>query len=180
MKGQCIYDFRVKDIDGKEVSLADYKGKVLLIVNTASKCGYTPQYAGLEQMYEKHRDRGFLVLGFPANEFGRQEPGDNPEIKAFCEKHYGVKFPMFSKVCVKGDGICDLYKYLTSKETNPTFGGDIRWNFTKFLVDREGKIIARFEPNEAPDRSEKMNDAVKKALAATPSPSASPEPGKKS
>src|SRR5262249_45882140 len=141
------------NIDGKDVNLADYKGKVLLIVNVASKCGYTPQYEGLEAIYEKYQDKGFVVLGFPANEFGKQEPGTDAQIKEFCTSKYNVTFPMFSKIVVKGDGLHPLYKFLTSKTTNPTYSGDIPWNFTKFLVGRDGKIVARFEPKDKPEDS---------------------------
>lgn len=159
--------FVMKDIDGKEKALTDYKGKVVLIVNVASKCGFTPQYAGLEKLHEKYADQGLAILAFPANEFGHQEPGTNPEIKQFCTSKYGVKFDMFSKVVVKGDGICDLYTYLTSSETDPEFAGEIQWNFTKFLIDRDGKVIARFGPRTPPE-SKDITAAIEKALAAKP------------
>jgi glutathione peroxidase len=159
-----VLKFPVKDIDGKPVDLAKYKGDVLLIVNVASKCGLTPQYEGLEATYEKYKGQGFEVLGFPANEFGKQEPGTNEEIKTFCTGEYKVTFPMFSKIVVKGPGIDPLYKFLTSRETNPKFAGDISWNFAKFLVDRKGKVIARFDPREKPD-SEKVVKAIEAALA---------------
>ncbi|WP_435021112.1 glutathione peroxidase [Tundrisphaera sp. TA3] len=155
----------VNDIDGKPVNLAEaHKGKVVLIVNTASKCGLTPQYEGLEAAYEKYKDKGFEVLAFPANEFGAQEPGTNAEIKSFCTGKYNVTFPIYSKIKVKGEGIHPLYQTLTSKETNPKFAGDIKWNFTKFLVDRDGEVIARFEPKETPD-SPKVTQAIEAALA---------------
>lgn len=160
-----VLQFKVKDIDGKDVSLDTYRGKVLLIVNTASKCGYTPQYAGLEELYKKHQADGLVVLGFPCNDFGRQEPGSEAEIKKFCSEKYKVTFPMFSKVAVKGDGACDLYKFLTSKETNPRFAGDIKWNFTKFLVDREGNVIGRFGSGDDPLTSKPLTEAVQKALS---------------
>lgn len=160
--GANVLNHEVKDIDGKAVKLADaYKGKVLLIVNTASKCGLTPQYEGLEAVYKKYHDKGFEVLAFPANEFGKQEPGSNGEIKEFCKSNYSVSFPLFSKIVVKGDGIHPLYKQLTSAEG---FSGDIGWNFAKFLVGKNGEIIARFEPREKPD-SEKITAAIEKALA---------------
>src|SRR5690242_17408196 len=123
-----VLDFKVNDIDGKPVDLSKYKGEVLLIVNTASQCGFTPQYKGLESVYEKYKGQGFEVLAFPANEFGQQEPGTNPEIKNFCSSNYSVTFPLFSKIVVKGEGIHPLYRYLTSKETDPKFAGDISWN----------------------------------------------------
>ena len=151
--GDSIYDFTVNDIDGNEVSLESYRGKVILIVNVASKCGFTPQYEGLQSLYEKYRDRGFVVIGFPANNFLGQEPGTDQEIKDFCTLNFGVSFPMFSKISVKGKDIHPLYRYLTNKKTNPEFGGSIKWNFTKFLVDREGKIVARFQSKQNPESS---------------------------
>ena len=157
-------DFRMKRIDGREVYLGDYAGKVVLIVNVASKCGYTPQYQGLQKLHDKYADKGLAILGFPANQFGNQEPGSDEEIATFCEENYGVKFDMFSKVVVKGEGICPLYKYLTSKETNPQFGGDVAWNFEKFLLDRNGNIIARFRSKVAPE-SDEMIQAIEAALA---------------
>jgi glutathione peroxidase len=158
-EADSVLDFTMKNIDGKDVDLSKYKGDVILIVNVASKCGYTPQYAGLEDVYEKYKDQGFTILGFPANEFGAQEPGTDAEIKEFCKATYDVKFPMFSKIVVKGDGQHPLYQYLTKNH-----GGEIPWNFTKFLVDRDGKVIARFEPKDAPE-SEKVTTAIEKALA---------------
>ena len=159
-----VLKFTMKDIDGKPVDLARYKGDVLLVVNVASQCGLTPQYKGLESVYEKYKGQGFEVLGFPANEFGKQEPGSNEEIKTFCTGEYHVTFPMFSKIVVKGEGIDPLYKFLTSKETNPRFAGTIGWNFAKFLVNRKGEVIARFAPQEKPD-SEKIVKAIEAALA---------------
>src|SRR6187455_3787524 len=135
-----VYEIPVCTIDGKETTLGEYKGKALLIVNVASKCGLTPQYEGLEKLYEDYRDKGLEVLGFPANNFLGQEPGTNEEIKTFCKTKYNVTFPMFSKISVKGADIHPLYQFLTSKETDPQFGGDITWNFNKFLVDRSGKL----------------------------------------
>jgi glutathione peroxidase len=137
---------------------------VLLVVNTASQCGLTPQYKGLEAIYNKYKAQGFDVLAFPANEFGQQEPGTDPEIKTFCTSRYNVTFPLFSKIVVKDDGIHPLYEFLTSDKTNPKFAGPIRWNFTKFLVNRKGEVIARFEPKETPE-SEKVEKAIEKALA---------------
>jgi len=159
-----VLDFKVKDIDGRDRHLADYKGKVVLIVNVASQCGLTPQYAELQELHEKYGRQGLVILGFPANDFGRQEPGTNEEVKSFCTSRFGVTFDMFAKVCVKGEECCDLYKYLTGKETNPRFAGDIRWNFTKFLVGRDGQVIARFEPPVKPS-SKEVTEAVEKALA---------------
>ena len=148
-----LYDFTLNAIDGKPAPLAAYKGKVLLLVNVASRCGYTPQYAGLETAYRKYKDRGFLILGFPANNFGGQEPGTNEEIQQFCKLKYDVTFPMYAKVSVKGEDATPLYKWLTIN-ANPAVAGDIKWNFTKFLVDREGKVVARFESKVKPDDPE--------------------------
>lgn len=146
-----VYDFKMKDIDGKNVNLKKYKGKVVMIVNTASKCGYTPQYEGLEAIYKKYKDQDFVVLGFPANNFRGQEPGTDKEIKEFCTLKYDVTFPMFSKISVKGEDQHPLYKYLTDKTTNPEFAGDITWNFNKFLIGKDGKIVARYETKMKPD-----------------------------
>ena len=148
-----IYDFTLPSIDGKPTALSSFKGKVILMVNVASKCGYTPQYTALEALYEKYKDRGFVVLGFPANNFGGQEPGTNEEIKTFCSTKYDVTFPLYAKVSVKGDDTTPLYQYLT-KEANPSVAGDIKWNFTKFLVDRNGQVVQRFEPAVKPDAPE--------------------------
>jgi len=158
-----LYDFTVQDIDGKNVSLGDYRGKVLLIVNVASKCGFTPQYQGLEALYEKYRDRGLVILGFPANNFMGQEQGTNEEIKSFCTLTYGVSFPMFAKISVRGRDIHPLYDHLTSKKTNPRFGGKIKWNFNKFLVNRSGEIVARFVSRITPE-DPKMAAAIEEAL----------------
>ena len=163
-KKTSVLDFQVKDIDGKEVDLAKYKGKVLLVVNTASKCGLTPQYKELEALYEKNKDKGFEILAFPANEFLKQEPGTNEEIKEFCSSKYNVTFPLFSKIVVKGEGIDPLYDYLTSKETNPKFAGEIKWNFNKFLVNKKGEVIARFEPKVKPS-SKEVTTAIEDSLA---------------
>jgi glutathione peroxidase len=162
-KVKSVLDFTMKDIDGKDVKLKKYKGDVLLIVNTASKCGYTPQYEGLQAIYEKYQAQGFYVLGFPANNFGGQEPGSEKEIKEFCESKYKVKFPMFAKISVKGEDQDSLYKFLTSKETNPNFAGDISWNFNKFLVDRKGNVVARFSSKDTP-QSEAVTQAIEKYL----------------
>jgi glutathione peroxidase len=166
MPADSALKFQVKDIDGKPVDLAKYKGDVVLIVNVASQCGLTPQYTALESTYEKYKEKGFTVLGFPANEFGHQEPGSNEEIKSFCSSKYKVTFPMFSKIVVKGEGIDPLYQFLTSKETNPKFPGEISWNFAKFLVNRKGEVIARFSPRDEPD-SEKVVKAIETALGET-------------
>jgi glutathione peroxidase len=162
-KMNSIYDFTLKDIDHKDVNLSQYRGKVVLLVNVASRCGFTPQYEGLQKVYLKYKDRGFVILGFPANNFMAQEPGTDEEIKTFCSTKYSVTFPIFSKISVKGDDIHPLYKFLTSKETNPEFGGDIKWNFSKFLLDKNGKIIARFEPKVTPE-SDTVIQAIEKAL----------------
>ena len=163
-KPTSVLDFHAKDIDGKDVDLAKYKGNVFLIVNTASQCGFTKQYKDLEALYEKHKEKGFEILAFPANEFGKQEPGSNAEIKEFCSTKFNVSFPLFSKIVVMGKGIDPLYEYLTSKETNPKFGGAIPWNFTKFLVNRKGEVIARFKPQDNPS-SKDVETAIEKALA---------------
>jgi glutathione peroxidase len=154
-------EFQVQSLEGEAVNLADYRGKVVLIVNVASKCGATPQYAGLEALYEAHKDDGLVVLGFPCNQFGRQEPGTAAQIREFCSATYGVKFPLMAKVDVNGEQASPVYQFLTSKETNPKFAGPIRWNFEKFLVDRSGKVVARFGTGVEPDSAE-----MKKAIAA--------------
>jgi len=163
MAEKSVLDFTMKNIDGKETKLGDYRGKVLLLVNVASQCGYTPQYEGLQATYAKYRDQGLVVMGFPANNFGGQEPGTNEEIKQFCTLKYKVSFPMFAKISVKGADMHPLYKFLTSKESDPEFGGDISWNFNKFLVDRNGKIIARFDTREKPEGAA-VTQAIEKAL----------------
>lgn len=161
-----VLDFTVHDIEGNEVDLSAFEGEVLLIVNTASYCGYTPQYDGLEDLYKTYADKGFKVLAFPANEFGQQEPGTNAEIRAFCKENHDVSFPLFSKVVVKGTGIHPLFAFLTDAEAEHGKGGAIRWNFTKFLVDRKGNIVERFEPGDDP-KSDKVVDGIEKALADT-------------
>lgn len=160
---EIIYDFTVKNIDGQNVKLKIYKSKIILIVNVASKCGFTPQYEGLQQIYQDYKDRGFIILGFPANNFLKQEPGSNEEIKKFCSLTYNVTFPMFSKISVKGKDIAPLYKFLTEKDGNPDMYGEIKWNFTKFLIDRSGKIVDRFEPKENPD-GEKVKCRIEELL----------------
>ena len=162
-QARSLFDFRINDIDGKEASLSLYKGKTILIVNVASRCGYTYQYEGLEALYRKYKDRGLVVLGFPANNFLGQEPGTDEQIKEFCSTIYGVTFPMFSKISVKGRDIHPLYDYLTSKRTNPEFSGAITWNFNKFLVSRDGRIVARFRTQDEPG-SETVIRAVEAAL----------------
>ena len=157
-----IYDFTLPSIDGKPSPLANYKGKVILVVNVASRCGFTPQYTALESTYEKYKDQGFVILGFPANNFGHQEPGTNAEIKTFCTTKYNVTFPMYSKISVKGEDEAPLYQYLT-KDANPAVAGEIQWNFTKFLVDRSGHVVNRFEPDVTPD-SPQVIAAIEKAL----------------
>lgn len=154
-----VYDFTMKDIDGNEVKLDAYKGKVLMIVNTASRCGYTPQYEGLQKIYEQYKDRGFVVLGFPANNFMGQEPGTEKEIKEFCTLKYNVTFPMFSKISVTGTDQHPLYGYLTNKATNPDFPGDISWNFNKFLIDKNGKVVGRWGSKDKPE-----DEALTKAI----------------
>jgi glutathione peroxidase len=163
-QSKTIYDFTIKSIDGQPVSLGSYSGKVVLLVNVASKCGFTPQYAGLEAVYEKYKDKGLVIVGVPANNFMQQEPGTNDEIKKFCSNKYNVTFPMMSKVSVKGDDQTPLYQFLTGKDTDPQYAGDIKWNFTKFLFDRSGKPVARFEPATTPDSPE-VTAAIEAALA---------------
>lgn len=163
-KPTTVLDFTVNDINGKPVDLSKYKGKVLLIVNTASKCGFTPQYEGLEKLHEKYTDQGLAVLGFPCNDFGGQDPGTEEQIKTFCSTKYNVKFDMFSKVVVKGDHKTPLYDFLISKDTDPQFGGAISWNFNKFLIDRNGRIVARFGSKDKPE-SEAVTKAIEAELA---------------
>jgi glutathione peroxidase len=158
-----IFDIPLKDIDGKPASLKAYEGKVLLIVNVASKCGYTPQYAGLEALYEKYKDKGLLVLGFPCNQFGGQEPGSNEQIKAFCSSNYEVTFPLFDKIEVNGPNRHPLYVALAG--AGSPFPGNIKWNFNKFLIGRDGKILGRFESKVKPDSAE-LVQAIEAALAA--------------
>ena len=162
-QSKTIYDFTIKSIDGQPVPLSSYSGKVVLVVNVASKCGFTPQYAGLEAVYEKYKDRGLVIVGIPANNFAQQEPGTNEEIKKFCSSKYMVTFPMMSKVSVLGDDKTPLYVFLTGKGTDPKFAGDIKWNFTKFLFDRNGNPVARFEPNVTPD-SAQVTAAIESTL----------------
>ena len=180
-----IYDFTVKNIQGEDVSLSKYRGKVVLIVNTASKCGFTPQYGGLESLYRKYRDRGLVILGFPCNQFLQQDPGSNGEISSFCKLHFGVSFPLFAKIDVNGENEAPLYRYLKraapfqgyelNKEGGKTVrdvvakqypenlrGDGIKWNFTKFLISRDGSRVTRFEPSVTPAE---LEPSVEKALA---------------
>jgi glutathione peroxidase len=159
-----FYQIEVNTISGESAKMEQYKGKVLLIVNTASKCGFTPQYEGLQSLYEKYSDRGFVVLGFPSNDFLSQEPGSNEEIDGFCKINYGVTFPMFEKITVKGSGQHPLYAYLTSKETDPEFAGKITWNFNKFLISRDGRIVNRFGSRTKPDDADLVS-AIETELA---------------
>ncbi len=162
---RSIYEFTLNDIDGQAVRLDAYKGKVVMIVNVASRCGYTNQYEGLEAIYKKYTDQGFVILGFPANNFMGQEPGTEKEIKEFCSTKYGVTFPMFSKISVTGADQHPLYTFLTSKASNPEFGGDISWNFNKFLLDRGGKVVARFGSKDKPEDAAVVS-AIEKFIAA--------------
>ena len=156
--------FIVKDIDGKTVNLGRYQGDVIMVVNVASFCGNTPQYASLQKLYDKYKEKGFVILGFPANEFGQQEPGDNKTIKEFCTSKYNVTFPMFSKIVVKGPEQVPFYKYLTDKTTDPNFSGEIGWNFAKFLINRKGEIVGRFEPKADPLKTADVVPAIEKEL----------------
>jgi len=149
-----LYDFTVDDIEGRQVALDRYKGKVLLVVNTASKCGFTPQYQGLEALYRKYREQGLEVLGFPCNQFGAQEPGNEQEIATFCETNYNVTFPMFRKIDVNGNATAPLYRYLKHEKPGLLGTGAIKWNFTKFLVGRDGEVVARYAPNDTPESIE--------------------------
>jgi glutathione peroxidase len=146
-----VYDYSAKRNNGADQSLSDYKGQVLLIVNTASQCGFTPQYKGLQELYAKYHDQGLEVLGFPCNQFGHQEPGNDEEIKSFCDLNYGVTFPLFSKIEVNGEGAHPLYKFLKS-EKGGLLGDNIKWNFTKFLVDKQGTVVERFAPTTTPEK----------------------------
>ena len=150
-----VYDFSAKTIDGDEQKLSAYKGKTMLVVNVASKCGFTPQYTGLEALYEKFKDRGVVVLGFPCDQFGHQEPGDEAEIKNFCSLNYDVKFPLFAKIEVNGANTHPLYKYLKSEAKGLLGSESIKWNFTKFLIDAEGKVVTRYAPTDTPEKIEK-------------------------
>lgn len=153
-KPQHALDLKMKTIDGETADLSKYRGKVVLIVNVASECGLTPQYEALQAIYEKYQEKGFVVLGFPANQFRGQEPGSDADIKQFCTTKYNVSFPMFSKIEVNGEGAAPLYQYLTSQDVAPVGDGEITWNFEKFLLDREGKVAARFSPRTTPDSPE--------------------------
>src|SRR5271168_5092157 len=161
---KSIYDFTLNSIEGQPAPLSAYRGKVVLLVNVASRCGFTPQYTALESIYEKYKDRGFVIVGIPANNFGGQEPGTNQEIKTFCSAKYHVSFPMMAKVSVKGSDITPLYAYLTDKGAHPDTGGEIGWNFTKFLIGPDGKVLARFDSKVEPESPE-VTAAVEKALA---------------
>jgi glutathione peroxidase len=155
MPAQSVYDFEALSIDGKPAHLSTQRGKVLLIVNTASECGFTPQFTGLEALWEKYRDRGLIVVGFPSNEFGAQDPGSNEEIGAFCQRNYGVSFPMMSKIEVNGGNAHPLYRWLTGEAPGLLGSRPIKWNFTKFLVGRDGRVIKRYAPTDAPEAIEK-------------------------
>ena len=160
-----VHEFTLNSLAGQPTPLASFKGKVMLIVNVASQCGYTYQYEGLQALYMKYKDRGLVVAGFPANNFGGQEPGSDAEIGAFCKSKYGVTFPMFSKISVKGQDQAALYQYLTSPAANPKAAGTIPWNFTKYLVDRNGKVLARYDAETEPESAE-LTKAIEAALAA--------------
>ena len=158
-----VYDFEASSIDGKPVALADYRGRVLLIVNTASQCGFTPQFTGLEQLWETYRERGLVVLGFPCNQFGQQDPGSEAEISSFCSLNYGVSFPMMKKVDVNGAEAHPLYRWLTAEAPGPLGTKAIKWNFTKFLVGRDGQVLKRYAPTDTP---ESLKTDIERALAA--------------
>ncbi len=156
-------NYTVRNIDGDEVKLSDYQGKVVVVVNVASACGLTPQYAGLQALYDKYKDKGLVILGFPCNQFGSQEPGSDADIKEFCTGEYRVTFPMFSKIEVNGDGAADLYKHLTSLDLQPKGAGKVSWNFEKFVIGRDGEVVGRFEPRTAPDNAAFV-EAIETAL----------------
>ena len=160
MENPGIYDIEVKTIDGKPMKLGEFRGKAMLIVNVASKCGFTPQYSGLESLYKKYRDRGFVVLGFPCNQFGAQEPGDEKEILNFCKLNYEVDFPMFSKVDVNGENAAPLYQFLKKEKKGIFWSEGIKWNFTKFLVGRDGEVRKRFAPTDKPESLEPEIEAA--------------------
>ena len=160
----AVLDFEMKRLDGEPAELAQYQGKVILIVNTASRCGLTPQYEALQDLHERYAEQGLAILGFPANDFKEQEPGTDAEIAEFCATNYGVEFDMFSKVVVTGEEKCDLYRFLTAPETNPEFPGEIQWNFEKFLISRDGRIVNRFHPKVKPD-AEEVVKAIEAELA---------------
>jgi len=151
---ECALNFKATTIDGEAVDLEDYEGKVVLVVNVASECGLTPQYKGLQAMYDKYKEKGLVILAFPSNQFGSQEPGSEAEIKQFCSTKYQVNFPMFSKVDVNGENAAPIYKYLTSKDAQPVGAGKVSWNFEKFLIDREDQLINRFSPRTTPADAE--------------------------
>ena len=157
----AIYDFTAKDVQGNEISLSDYRGKVLLIVNTATGCGFTPQYEGLQALYDKYQEQGLEILDFPCNQFANQAPGTESEIVSFCKLNYGVSFKQFAKICVNGPQEHPLYTYLKSQKGGGLLGSKIKWNFTKFLVDREGKVVERFGPAVTPA---KIEDSIKELL----------------
>lgn len=161
---KSVYDFTLNSIEGEPTSLAKFRGKVVLLVNVASRCGFTPQYSALEKVYETFKERNFAIVGIPANNFGGQEPGSNQEIKTFCSTKYNVTFPMMAKVSVKGDDKTPLYQFLTDKSANPQTGGEIQWNFTKFLIGPDGRPVARFEPQVTPDDPQ-VTSAIEKELA---------------
>lgn len=155
-----VYDFSANSLDGRPVALKDFSGQVLLVVNTASKCGFTPQYEGLEALYKQYRDRGLAVLGFPCNQFGAQEPGTTDEIKTFCQKNYGVSFPMFEKIDVNGDAAHPLYRWLKSHAKGVLGSEAVKWNFTKFLIDRHGNVVDRFAPTTKPEDLQSKVEAL--------------------
>ena len=158
-----VHDFTAKSLAGEDIPLKRYEGQVLLIVNTASKCGFTPQFAGLEELWKTYRERGLVVIGFPSNQFGAQDPGSNEEIASFCETNYGVTFPMMRKVDVNGDAAPPLWKWLTAEAPGILGTKSIKWNFTKFLIGKDGKVIKRFAPNDSP---ESLKGDIEAALAA--------------
>jgi len=160
-----VLGYTMEDINGEAQDLSQYRGKVVMIVNTASKCGLTPQYEGLQALYERHRDQGFVILGFPANNFGNQEPGSDEQIAEFCTQNYGVAFPMFSKISVGGDDQCALYQQLTGMPD--PIGGEVKWNFQKYLVDREGNVVAKFDPPVKP-QDERITNEIERLLGDTP------------
>lgn len=163
-QNKTLYDFKANTLDGNAFDLSSLKGKKVLIVNTASKCGFTPQYATLQKLYDTYKDRNFIIIGFPANNFNKQEPGTNAEIKEFCTKNYGVTFPMMSKISVRGEDIDPLYKWLTSISLNGIFDAEVKWNFQKFMIDEQGKLVGFVPPGEKPDSEKIINWIEGKAM----------------
>lgn len=160
MDTPTFYEFEANRLNGQKAGMEEYKGQTIVVVNTASKCGLTPQYEGLENLYQKHKDKGLVILGFPCNQFGKQEKGNSEEIQEFCQVNYGVSFPMFEKIEVNGSNAHPIYKYLKSKLSGGLLGSSIKWNFTKFVIDKNGVPVKRFAPTTAPEKMEKYLEGI--------------------